>query len=384
MDRDEQVFENLANSKALQERILAWLFQTPKPSPTPPTPERSSPETPPGENFADNVKANYLDPLDSEEIEKSLSTESDWEAGFANLEDESTLGGDRPLRPGEIPAVQDRFYALVKRRLETQIQHHPPLFPWESEMLDYEPEYLDFPEEKQVPALDWMTQLPFSSLPVTLPTTVLLPLLEQCRLLVQSSLQEGAKLVRAVEDLFPDRRAQLHQLAGWAIASAPTRGSSADPIGSLSKAAGDFPPTYDAATPDQQMVLCLLAAREIMGTLTLSVTASGQPVERQWLTSAGMLSIRLECVATSDGISAETNSLSCLRVRAELPCGGSLQLRGGEIHAGTSRPNAGLLNVELLQPQSDRAYLLEVRFHNEQNNSLTFVVHPTIVEQPRQ
>ncbi len=375
MDRDEQVFKSLANSEVLQEHILAWLFQTSPPQKTMPPGDLTSPETPPGADFAAFLAENDLDPLDCEDIEKLPGDEGKSLRGFAELDEQSSLGGKQQLKPGEIPAVQDRFYALVKRRLETEIQHHPPLFPWENELLDYEPDYLDFPEEKKVPTFDWMTQLPLLSLPVTLPATVLTRLLEECRVLIQSSLQDGAKLVRAVEGLFPDRRPQLHQLAGWALAMSPTRGSNAEAMNPLTNGAVDFPPTYEGASADQQMVLCLLAAREIMGTLTLSVSASGGPVERQWLTSAGMLSIRLECLGNlkSEG-SSETQSRGCLRVRGELPSGGTLQLRGGEAQSTTSRPNAGCLHVELFEPQPDCSYLLEVRFHNEYHNALTFVV----------
>ncbi|WP_254565524.1 hypothetical protein [Oscillatoria sp. HE19RPO] len=375
MDRDEQVFQNLANSEAIQERILGWLFQLSEPDSIPQMEELTSPETPPGADFTNRLAQNNLDPLDSEPIERSPSIEGDLEAGFSELDEGVSLNPEQSLKPGEIPAVQDRFYTLVKRRLETEIQHHPPLFPWENELLDYEPDYLDFPEEKKVPAFDWLTQLPLLSLPVTLPATVLTQLLEECRVLIQSSLQDGAKLVRAVEGLFPDRRPQLHQLAGWALAMSPTRGSSAEALNPLASGSVDFPPTYEGASTDQQMVLCLLAAREIMGTLTLSVSASGGPVERQWLTSAGMLSIRVESVGKPNhDPSKETQSLGCLRVRGELPSGGTLQLRGGEAQSTTSRPNAGCLHVELFEPQPDCSYLLEVRFHNEYHNTLTFVV----------
>ncbi|UBF29401.1 hypothetical protein K9N68_17125 [Kovacikia minuta CCNUW1] len=45
---------------------------------------------------------------------------------------------------GEIPAVQDRFYSLLKQRLQTEIQQNPPLFPWETEVNDYETEYAPY------------------------------------------------------------------------------------------------------------------------------------------------------------------------------------------------------------------------------------------------
>lgn len=375
MHRDSDAFHNLANSEALQQSILAWLFQKPIPSGRPPTEDSFSPVKPPGDDFVENLEATYLDPLDSEDIKMTPLTRGEGEPGVTSLY-ESRLGGDRPLRPGEIPAVQDRFYALVKRRLQTEIQHHPPLFPWETQILDYEPETLDFPVEEQVPALVWTAQLPSLSLPVSLPTTVLVQILERCRMVVQSSLREGAKLVRAVEPLFPERSGNLNQLAGLVMQMSPTRGPSVDAINRVSKAAGEFPRTYEAATPAQQMVLCLLAAREIMGTLTLTVYTSGEPVERQCQTGAGMLSVRVEYVKTPVGLSTETEFFASMRVQAQLPCGGTVQLHSGETQATACRPNAGVLSVEVFDPQPNETYFLEVRFQNQQSNSLTFVVCP--------
>jgi hypothetical protein len=43
-------------------------------------------------------------------------------------------------QPGEIPAVQDRFHALLKRRLLIEAQQKPPVFPWEKEAVDYDAE----------------------------------------------------------------------------------------------------------------------------------------------------------------------------------------------------------------------------------------------------
>ena len=38
---------------------------------------------------------------------------------------------------GEIPTVQERFQAVLKRRLQIQIENHPPLFPWEYQLQEY-------------------------------------------------------------------------------------------------------------------------------------------------------------------------------------------------------------------------------------------------------
>ncbi|MEB3831216.1 hypothetical protein [Phormidium sp. CCY1219] len=378
MTRDEQVFKYLASSEAIEQHLLAWLLQKPIASDRPPTGELASPETPPGENenFVAQDETDDLHPLDSQAIDPPPGTAGDSEAGFANL-NESSFGGDPPTKPGEIPAVQDRFYALVKRRLQAEILSSPPLFPWETEILDYEPENIDFSLAQEVPAMVWSAQLPALSLPISLPEKVLAQILARSQTLVQSSVREGAKLVRAVEELFPDRFTTLNHLAGLVMQMSPTRGSNSSTTNPVSKTAGEFPATYEAATSDQQMVLCLLAAREIMGTLSMTVRACGHPVERQWLTSAGMLSIQVQYLHRDPEASSSTESGASLKVQAQLPCAGSLHLHHGETQTTAQRPHSGVLSVELNDAQPNQTYLLEVRFHNHDNNSLTFVVFPT-------
>ncbi len=55
------------------------------------------------------------------------------------------LGGTpQTLQLGEIPTVQDRFQAVLKHRLQIQSPNHPPLFPWETQLIDY-PDFVDEP-----------------------------------------------------------------------------------------------------------------------------------------------------------------------------------------------------------------------------------------------
>ncbi len=37
-----------------------------------------------------------------------------------------------------MPTVEDRLPLLIQKRLDAEIQKHPPLFPWETELDDYE------------------------------------------------------------------------------------------------------------------------------------------------------------------------------------------------------------------------------------------------------
>lgn len=269
------------------------------------------------------------------------------------------------LELGDTPAVQDRFHALLKRRLESEIQRNPPLFPWETEIHDYETE----PALQGVLAAEapsaasnrmlaplWLNQLRALSLPVAVPDAVLTQLFQRCQEMVHSSLLEGAKLVRAVEELFPDHAPTLNHLAGLVMTS-PARSTPEVLQG---------PNSYEEAVPVQQMVLSLMAAREILGYLTLTVSSEQPVTERQWLTEVGALALRAEYAAGQ--------MPSHLRVQGRLPCAGSLQLRGNGLQAIAQRLDAGPLSVELFDVQPHQPYTLEVQFADQQQAPLTFAI----------
>lgn len=276
------------------------------------------------------------------------------------------------LEFGETPAVQDRFYALLKRRLETEIQRNPPLFPWESELHDYEPNpgysavgsgtvpQAEIAAAGKVPAWLWNNQLQTFNLPITVPDAILAQLFQQCREVVHSALLDGVKLVRAVEGLFPDQAQALNHLAGMVITSPARSGTDASQL-----AEAGLPRSYEEAVPTQQMVLSLLAAREILGALTLSVSPSQPIVERQWLTELGALTLRAEY---------EPGQSSRLRVEGTFPCGGSMTLQGNGLQAIAQRPDAGALSAELLDQQANQLCSLEIQFAGQEQDPLVFAI----------
>ncbi|HEY9616452.1 MAG TPA: hypothetical protein V6C64_06415 [Microcoleaceae cyanobacterium] len=283
--------------------------------------------------------------------------------------------GDFLLELGDIPAVQERFQALLKHRLQSEIQKNPPLFPWESEIHDYEsssPAYSAVgagiaPETgaglgAKIPTLVWLRQLDQLELPVKVPQSILVQLLARCQGVMRSSLREGAKLVRAVEELFPGQADSLNYLAGLVIAS-PVRSGSMNPA---TTASANFPSSYEAAIPAQQMVLSLLAAREILSTLTLTVSATQPKVDRQWLTEVGALSLQVEYEPAT--------ATPSVRIQSSLPCGGSLTLQGNEQQSIARRPDAGNLSVELFGLQPGQFYMLEVQLAELEQAPLTFVI----------
>ncbi|MBD2077510.1 PatU [Phormidium sp. FACHB-592] len=262
------------------------------------------------------------------------------------------------LKLGETPAVQDRFHTLLKHRLQSEIQQNLPLFPWETEVHDYETEstvgfvdsaVLAAPPaavNQSIPAQVWLHQLKTLNLPVALPDRLLGQLLERCQNVVQSSLLEGAKLVKSVEDLFPGQSQSLNQLAGMVMTSPARSGAMPPPSGA------NYPTNYESAVPAQQMVLSLLAAREIIAALTLTVSLRQPTLERQWLTELGALSLQVDY-----GLDA---TAAKLRIQGTLPCGGTLTLRSEHLEASAQRATAGVLSVELFDLAPHQSGVLEV------------------------
>jgi hypothetical protein len=271
-----------------------------------------------------------------------------------------------PLTMGEITTVQDRFQTLLKERLRASIESNPPLFPWETEIQSYDHDYPDDVATQWVPPLHlWTPQLQnirWGRLPIPIAQGVFAQLLEPCQNLVMSSLREGSKLVRAVDSLFPGQSQELNELAGLVLRGAVR--------GELDIA--DFP-NYEAATVDQQMVLSLMAAREIIESLTLNCSANQPPVSREWLTALGSLTLEAQYQSRSD----TEQQMPSLRVECQFPGGGSLELKGENAEATAQRPNSGHLSVELFDPQPDKTYALEVRFQNFDTRPLMFAIRPT-------
>ncbi|MGF1494365.1 MAG: hypothetical protein ACFBSC_18360 [Microcoleaceae cyanobacterium] len=277
-----------------------------------------------------------LDPLESEEIATSCHQ-------------------SQPFTVGEIPTVKSRFEAILKSRLKAEIQADPPVFPWETGAAYTT--YLDVLPEEQVPGTNlWASHRQNLRWSASLPETVFAQLLTPCQTVLQSSLREGAKLVKAVEDLISGSPESLDELAGL-VALGPAR-----------TAPSPFQPQYEEATADQQTVILLLAAQEIMHALTLDCVLGGAVVEQKWGTAMGVLTIEAEYVQESCG--------TVLKVLGSLPDGGRLLLTGEGTETVAQRDESGYLKLELVDPQPGQAYRLNVLFHAETQNPLSFVVRP--------
>ena len=274
-----------------------------------------------------------LDPLDSEEVDFPYYNESP------------------PMTLGELPTVYNRFESLLQKRLKAKIEAKPPLFPWEEP--GYDTDYPDVEAQDWVPSIRlWASQMKnirWRNLSIPLTESVFAQLLKSCQEIVQSNLLPGKRLVEAVDNLFPGQSQSLNNLAGLVLVGQSRDGELISPQVT----------TYNTATPRQQMLLSLLAAKEILSSLTLTCHLNQSVVRRQWETAVGWINIEAEYSI------AEDRSSACLRIKGQLPAAASLKLQGGESCQTTAqRSDPGTLWVELFDPQPDQKYELIIKLFN--------------------
>ncbi len=281
-----------------------------------------------------------LDPLDSEDLEFLSST-------------------DQPFALGEKPAVNNRFETLLKDRLKTEIQRNPPLFPWETELTEYRNE-LDEPVQEEVPIFNvWIPQKRNLKWSIPIPEFVFAQLLDPCQAVLQSSLREGEKLMRIVEPLFPGQSDTLTELIPLVLNGPPREGKQGTTI--------DVD-DYETAHLDKKMALALLAAQEIIRALTIYCKLNQSSVTQQWLTSLGLFTLETEYSQGQYG--------TCLKILAQLPQGGRLVLMGEAVETSAQRSGRGYLKLELVDPQPNHLYRLNVLLHDHHQNPLSFVICP--------
>jgi len=387
MNRNQEAFENLEELDGLEYRFLEWLQADSRSSDTEHfsgTTEKDPISSGAAESSSDRPSIGSVedfDPLLSEELDCLPISDIGSDGGSSDGSENLVSDVDRLLISGDTPVIEERSQTILKSRLRTEIEHHPPLFPWETEIVDYEPETIDFPTGSVVPSMlaheysggiysgigFWTPQLPNMNGLMSMPQEVLAKLLEQCNFAMKSNLREWAKLVQVVEKtLFPGRFRELNQMATRLSIAGQHRSPMTAQIGLMPKSEAI---DYEVATPTQQMLMSLLAAKEIIGNLTLELSVSQPQLERQWLTAAGLLSLEIKYHQLPDD--------SVLQVSASLPCGGTLSLKGDRTETRSQRSDRGVLTVELSDAMSDNVqqnYLLEVNLHSSEENSLTFAV----------
>lgn len=313
--------------------VLVWLLRDPAPSSSasltapdivfPPTNSGADPSA----TVNDPSDVIDRDPLNFESIEVDELGALNPDIGFSNR--------NNPVnRLGDIPAVQDRFQALLKRRLRLEIERRPPLFPWEQANQDY-PDWIA--SDMADPAL-WLQQLRELKLPTQLPDEVLAMLLSQCQAILQQSLQTGIRLIKAVEPLFPDQPQTLDQMARLVLTSS-ARGMEET-----------FSVDYATANQPQQVALTMMAARTIFANLTLEVSAAQPQAHRQWLTALGALTLEAD-------YRPQPNTIE---IRSTLPEQGYLQISDGPQTHRVERDQPGAVSLVVTDPEPNLPYCLEV------------------------
>jgi hypothetical protein len=155
----------------------------------------------------------------------------------------------------------------------------------------------------------------------------------------------------------------------------------------------NLPEDYESAAPVQQMVLSLLAARDILDQLTLTLDSHQLEQERQWTTPQGRLRIR----------ASYQRQPSLLQIDATLPSGGRLVLSPGATERtgrtgstrparpssaanpngadstdsnplSNQRPDAGTLGIALPHPPSPASYGLDVTLFDADQSTLHLVI----------
>lgn len=252
--------------------------------------------------------------------------------------------------------IQSRFYAPLKRRFHLEIERQPPLFPWESELSNYEAEELTPP--KSTPPSFWSPQFACLQLPVPMPENLLEQLLERCQVMAAASLREGVKLVKAVEELFPNQSPLLNQLARMVMVTATRSGR----IIPESGRASGFPEHYDNAQPAQKMALSLLAARAILNSLTLCLSRQQPVVERRWETQIGILLLK---------VGYRDNQLL---IGGRLPCAGKMVLQNESGKVSAQRDTLGVVRLSLANPCLGTSYSLDVQLDTPGHPLVTFTI----------
>jgi hypothetical protein len=265
---------------------------------------------------------------------------------------------------GEIHAVQERFQALLKQRLLSEYANKPPLFPWESEVSEYPAEVVDRASTVVGSPL-WSAHMRALNVPGLLPAALINTLLERCQEIARAPIKQGIRLVRAVEDFFPESSDLLEPIANMVLVPAYRSGGATQNavIQELAQAAGG----YESALPEQQIALSMLAAQEILGALTFSVGFDKPAEKRVWLTAVGALDLTVGCEIDPEGVNQ-------LKVYTVLPDSGEICLYDGAVETVAARSQPGRLDLTLADAVVGQSYVLEVSLQGD-SQPLTFAIH---------
>ncbi len=311
-----------------------------------------------------------LDPLEWEDLESTPAPRLPSSQQNQELDSLDPSGSTMVYKSnwGEIPTVQKRFQSILKQRIQTEMDDRLPLFPWETSISDYELEEPAplFSQALNLSALQqWMPQLNTLSVHQQLPEAILAQILRGCFAVIATPRKLGGQIVKAVGELFPEEGQALNDVAGLVLAGGfPGRGSGITAVPEIID--------YAAATSDQQMALSLMAARQIIDNLTLSVSTTNPQLRRQWQTIYGNVDLQLSYHPGQD-VSKRGASPS-LRLQVWLPKGGRMTIDNPHGSVVTERAYPGYLSAELFDLQPSQLYPLEIRLLEGEQTPLSFAI----------
>ena len=318
-----------------------------------------------------------LDPLEWEELESPSVPNPEPAASRQEHQEVPNPSGSPMVYKsnwGEIPTVQQRFQSILKQRIQSEIEDRLPLFPWETSISDYEldePVFLS-PANRLSDLKQWLPQLQtLNSSLQGLPEAILAQVLQGCFAVVATPRKLGVQIVKAVGELFPEGGQSLNDMAGLVLAGGfPGRGTSTA-IAPETIEVTD----YASATLDQQMALSLMAAQQIISSLTLSVSAAKPNLHRQWQTVYGTIDLQLT-YQDSQELSRRGITPS-LRVQVWLPKGGKMTIDNPHDSVTTERAYPGYLSAELFDLQPNQLYPLEIKLLEGEQTPLSFAISVT-------
>jgi len=313
-----------------------------------------------------------LDPLEWEDLESTPAPRLPSSQQHQELDSLDPSGSTMVYKSnwGEIPTVQKRFQSILKQRIQAEMDDRLPLFPWETSISDYELEEPAplFSQALNLSALQqWMPQLNTLSVRQQLPESVLAQILRGCFAVISTPRQLGVKIVKAVGELFPEEGQALNDVAGLVLT-----GGFRDSIGEMGVTAPPQLIDYATATPDQQMALSLMAAKQIIDNLTLSVSTSNPQLRRQWQTIYGNVDLQLSYHPCQDVSKRGANP--SLRLQVWLPKGGRMTIDNPHGSVVTERAYPGYLSAELFDLQPSQLYPLEIRLLEGEQTPLSFAI----------
>ena len=268
------------------------------------------------------------------------------------IDPSAALANDPMLDLRDSPMIEKRFQALLKQHFlaKAEAEENLPRFPWEGAALQ------DYPDGVGAIANPWLAQL--QSLRASVPDNIFEQILGECQELAQGTLQVGRQMRDAVDALFPGEGDALNAFADRLM---PALEAARDD--GVREALPSI--DYDEAQAQQQMVLALVTAHDLLRQLELRLTQEKPVVERQWLTSEGLLEVRGEWRPGADA----------LVVQVEMPCGGRADLQGDRTSTQCSCEGDGQLELLLPTLPGEQVHTLSIRLATEATPTpLTFTI----------